>query len=80
MDRSYKANFMDIIKFVEGNYRVKADKANRVIAGLSMGGLHSFHISRYDENTFDYVGLFSAALMPREDATGKVFMMIWTAR
>ncbi len=73
MDRSYKANFMDIIKFVEGNYRVKADKANRVIAGLSMGGFHSFHISRYDENTFDYVGVFSAALMPREDAIGKVY-------
>jgi len=73
MDGTYEANFMDIIKFVESNYRVKADKADRAIAGLSMGGFHSFHISRYYPNTFDYVGLFSAALMPREDATSKVY-------
>ena len=67
---------MDIVKFVESNYRVKADKADRAIAGLSMGGFHSYHISRYYPNTFDYVGLFSAALMPREDATGKVYSNI----
>ncbi|MBN2765362.1 MAG: esterase [Paludibacteraceae bacterium] len=73
MDGTYEANFMDIVKFVESNYRVKTDKADRAIAGLSMGGFHSFHISRYYPNTFDYVGLFSAALMPREDATGKVY-------
>ncbi|MBN2173050.1 MAG: esterase [Bacteroidales bacterium] len=73
MDGTYEANFMDIVKFVESNYRVKADKANRAIAGLSMGGFHSLHISRYFPNTFDYVGLFSAAIMTREDATGKVY-------
>ena len=76
MNGTFEANFMDIVKFVENNYRVKADKANRAIAGLSMGGFHSFHISRYYPNTFDYVGLFSAALMPREDATGKVYTNI----
>ncbi|RZS97765.1 esterase [Cecembia calidifontis] len=73
MDGTYEANFMDIVKFVESNYRVKADKANRAIAGLSMGGFHTMHISRYYPNTFDYVGLFSAAIMPREDATAKVY-------
>ncbi|MEQ8530431.1 MAG: alpha/beta hydrolase-fold protein [Imperialibacter sp.] len=73
MDGTYEANFMDIIKFTEANYRVKADKANRAIAGLSMGGFHSLHISRYFPNTFDYVGLFSAAIMSRDDATGKVY-------
>lgn len=73
MDGTYEANFMDIVKFVESNYRVKADKANRAIAGLSMGGYHTMHVSRYYPNTFDYVGLFSAAIMPREDATGKVY-------
>lgn len=76
MDGTYEANFMDIIKFVESNYRVHADKANRAIAGLSMGGFHTMHISRYYPNTFDYMGLFSAALMPREDATGKVYTNI----
>ncbi|MDI1322804.1 MAG: alpha/beta hydrolase-fold protein [Algoriphagus sp.] len=73
MDGTYEGAFSDIIKFVESNYQVKADKANRAIAGLSMGGYHSLHISRYYPNTFDYVGLFSAAIMAREDATGKVY-------
>jgi len=76
MDGTFEANFMDIVKFVESNYRVKTDKADRAIAGLSMGGFHSFHISRYYPNMFDYVGLFSAALMTREDATGKVYSNI----
>lgn len=73
MDGTYEANFMDIIKFVESNYRVKANKDNRAIAGLSMGGYHTMHVSRYFPNTFNYMGLFSAAIMPREDATGKVY-------
>jgi len=73
MDGKFEETFPDVIKFIEGNYRVKAEKSDRAIAGLSMGGFHSLHISRYYPNTFDYVGLFSAAIMPREDATGKVY-------
>jgi len=56
-----ESSFIDIIKFVESNYRVKKDKANRAIAGLSMGGFHSQYISAFYPNTFDYVGLFSGA-------------------
>jgi enterochelin esterase-like enzyme len=73
MNGQYEANFMEIVQFVEGNYNVKKGKNNRAIAGLSMGGYHAMHISRYYPNTFDYVGLFSAAIMPREDATKKVY-------
>jgi len=73
MDGKYEETFPDVIKFVESNYRVKADKASRAIAGLSMGGYHSLHISRYYTNTFDYVGLFSAAIMADEKATSKVY-------
>lgn len=73
MDGTYEANFMDIVGFVEKHYRVVANKENRAIAGLSMGGFHSLHISRFYPNTFDYVGLFSAAIMAREDATAKVY-------
>ena len=73
MDGTYEANFMDIVGFVEQHYRVVANKENRAIAGLSMGGFHSLHISRFYPNTFDYVGLFSAAIMAREDATAKVY-------
>ena len=71
MNGKYEAQFMDIVSFIETNYRVKADKAHRAIAGLSMGGYHSMHISRFYPNTFDYVGLFSAAIMPREDKSDK---------
>lgn len=73
MDGTYEANFKDIIKFVESSYRVKADKANRAIAGLSMGGFHSLHISRYYPDTFDYVGLFSAAILPNQNVSSPVY-------
>lgn len=74
MNGQYEASFKDILAFVEKNYRVKPDKAHRAIAGLSMGGFHSLHISRFYPNTFDYIGLFSAAILPtREDASGVVY-------
>jgi len=73
MDGTFEATFKDVISFVESSYRVKADKADRAIAGLSMGGYHSLHISRYYPNTFDYVGLFSAAIMPNQGVTAKVY-------
>jgi enterochelin esterase-like enzyme len=38
MDGTYEETFTDIINFVESNYRVKANKAHRAVAGLSMGG------------------------------------------
>jgi len=73
MNGKFEETFMDIVKFVESSYRVKADKADRAIAGLSMGGFHSLHISRYYPQTFDYVGLFSAAIMPFGEVTSSVY-------
>jgi len=73
MDGKFEETFPDVIKFIESNYRVKADKADRAITGLSMGGYHSLHISRYYPNMFDYVGLFSAAILPDVKATSKVY-------
>jgi enterochelin esterase-like enzyme len=75
MNGKYEETFPDIIKFMESSYRVKADKANRAIAGLSMGGFHTLHISRTLPNTFDYMGLFSAAIMPR-DTTAKIYQNV----
>jgi enterochelin esterase family protein len=62
MDGKFEETFIDIMKFVESSYRVKANKENRAIAGLSMGGYHANYISRYYPNKFDYMGLFSPAL------------------
>jgi enterochelin esterase family protein len=76
MNGTYEETFTDIINFIEKNYRVKANKASRAIAGLSMGGYHSLHISRYYPNTFDYIGLFSAAIMPSLNTESKVYVDI----
>jgi len=76
MDGTYEETFMDVVNFVESSYRVKAKKADRAVAGLSMGGYHSMHISRYYPNTFDYVGLFSAAILPDQDTIARVYQDI----
>jgi len=76
MDGTYEETFMDIVNFVEKSYRVKAKKSHRAIAGLSMGGFHSLHISRYYPNTFDYVGLFSSALVPNQNPGATVYQNI----
>lgn len=68
-----EANFGDVIKFVESNYRVKADKQDRAIAGLSMGGFHSLYISANYPNTFDYIGLFSPAILPPANAASPMY-------
>lgn len=59
---STEESFMDIVKYVDKHYRTKADKKNRAICGLSMGGGHSFGISKMNPDAFNYVGLFSAAV------------------
>jgi enterochelin esterase family protein len=73
MEGSFESSFMDIVRFVESNYRVIPQKSGRAIAGLSMGGFHSLHISRFYPNTFDYVGLFSAAIFPPKDSKSPVY-------
>lgn len=54
--------FENIIPFVEKNYRVKKDAANRAISGLSMGGGQAFYTGLRNTDTFDYVGVFSTGL------------------
>lgn len=55
-------SFMDIVNYVESHYKVKADKQHRAICGLSMGGGHSFAVSKRYPDSFNYIGLFSAGL------------------
>ena len=62
MDGKFEETFIDVMKFIEGNYRTTETKEGRAIAGLSMGGFHTANISMYYPNTFDYIGLFSSAL------------------
>ena len=58
---SFTDSFPEIIQFIDSNYRTIKKKEGRAIAGFSMGGGHAFTISKDLPNTFDYVGLFSAA-------------------
>ena len=52
--------FKDIVNYMDRNYRTLANKKNRAVCGLSMGGGHSFLVSRLYPDMFNYVGLFSA--------------------
>lgn len=73
MDGDFEESFADVVKFIESNYRVYKDKKHRAIAGLSMGGYHSLHISKYYPDMFDYVGLFSAAARFHENSESPVY-------
>lgn len=73
MDGTFEATFPEVVKFVDTNYRTIPEKSSRAIAGLSMGGFHSLHISNEYPDLFDYVGLFSAKIMPGENATSEVY-------
>ena len=50
----------DVIPFVEKTYRVIANKDNRAIAGLSMGGGHTLTATNNNPGVFGYIGVFSS--------------------
>ncbi len=52
----------DVVPFVERNYRVIPDRANRAIAGLSMGGWHTLRIGVGNLDKFSQLGVFSSGL------------------
>jgi len=56
-------SFTDVISFIESNFRVAKGKQNRAIAGLSMGSRQSCAISRSHPGMFDYIGMFSGAVL-----------------
>lgn len=73
MEGSYEQAFPEIVKFIDKNYRTIKSKSGRAIAGLSMGGFHSLHISKQYPDMFNYVGLFSAAIMPNKEASSPIY-------
>jgi enterochelin esterase family protein len=48
--------------YVEKHYRVLADRQNRAIAGLSMGGFQTLNIAVPRLDQFAYIGVFSSGL------------------
>lgn len=73
MDGSFEAAFPEVVKFIDKTYRTQAGKKSRAIAGLSMGSYHSLHISKQYPDMFNYVGLFSAAIMPGKEVKSSVY-------
>jgi enterochelin esterase-like enzyme/glyoxylase-like metal-dependent hydrolase (beta-lactamase superfamily II) len=55
----------DVVPFIEKNYRVIANKDNRAVAGLSMGGGHTIMASNPYPGVFGYIGVFSSG--PRDN-------------
>jgi enterochelin esterase-like enzyme len=74
----------DIIPFVESHYPVRANRENRALAGLSMGGNQSLTIGLKHLDTFAWVGGFSSAvrasldsLIPDPAAAAKQLRLLW---
>jgi enterochelin esterase-like enzyme len=49
----------DVVPYIEKNYRVSANKDNRAIAGLSMGGGHTITVTSTNPTMFSYVCVMS---------------------
>lgn len=64
MESTFEENFSQLIDWTESHYRTIADKQHRAIAGLSMGGFHTMHTAALLNQSFDYVGIFSALYVP----------------
>src|SRR3712207_9526990 len=59
---SMEESFNDIVSYIDSHYKTIKSRAGRAVCGLSMGGGHTFGISRLYPTEFDYYGLFSAGL------------------
>ena len=64
---SMEESFMDIVNYVDSHYTTIAKREGRAVTGLSMGGGHTFGISRLYPESFDYYGLQSAACRIPQD-------------
>ncbi|MBO7608910.1 MAG: esterase [Muribaculaceae bacterium] len=60
-------SFLDIVNYVDSHYQTIAKRQARAVTGLSMGGGHTFGISRLYPDMFDYYGLLSAAARIKKD-------------
>ena len=73
MEGTFESSFNDIMNWVDKNYRTRAAKRYRAIAGLSMGGYHSLYISANQPDDFNYVGLFSPAIGRMDQGKSKIY-------
>lgn len=66
----FAKDFMtDVMPYIEKNYRVAGGRANRALAGLSMGGNQTLSIGLPHQDQFAYLGVFSSGLIGEFGAT-----------
>lgn len=61
----------ELIPFIEQTFRVKTDRDNRAMAGLSWGGHETFQITLNNLDKFSHIGSFSGALFFLADGIDK---------
>ena len=77
----------DVIPTIEQRYSAQADREQRALAGLSMGGGHSFNFGLGHLDTFAWIGTFSAApntkppaqLVPDPAVAKEKLKLLWIA-
>lgn len=60
----------DVIPMVESNFKVKTDRENRALAGLSMGGIQTLNTGIPNLDKFGYLGVFSSGWFAKNNAFG----------
>lgn len=80
---------VDIVPFVESNYRVKTDRDSRAVAGFSRGGGQSLFTGFAHFDKFAWIGSYSAYLTPevfdthfaeltaKPDDTNAMLKLLW---
>ena len=64
---------LDVISYMDKNYRTIPDKASRGLAGHSMGGLGAFNISLKNPDKFSCIQLMSPAISAGDDIINGIF-------
>ncbi len=62
-NRDFGNDFLkDLLPYVDAHFRTVANADNRAMAGLSMGGVHTFNYGLTHPELFHYIGIFSSGL------------------
>ncbi|MBI4660214.1 MAG: esterase family protein [Verrucomicrobia bacterium] len=77
----------DLIPFIQSKYSVKAEREDRALAGLSMGGGQSLNFGLGNFDTFAWIGGFSSApntkqpseLVPDPDKAAKQLKLLYVS-
>jgi len=65
MTTAFEADVTEaLIPFVDATFRTVADRDHRAMAGLSMGGMQTFHVTLNHLDLFSHIGGFSGAAGP----------------